>query len=421
MKSFWFIRLLFFVIPISYFFCSCNISQVYLRHNQEANGENPDGVVLYMDKFGNLYPDLDVSINEQTFYNYHKRAMYDTTSANLEYYFTSDSVRLDKLRKFYHVSRQTNAHVIYSLVQDSIIDGYAKHIRWLAKKQASQRLVFLIHGFNDSLQVTEYKMIRDSIAKHHYPASKKPLFIEVYWDGLIAIGRGNNTLGEARIWPASILNSCFVGLSLRKFIYKIESQDTIPIIMITHSLGAAVATGALFNTNKRYATIKMDPAIRAKLDSMMKVPTPTVSVRLGMLAPAIPGMLTFADFDQRSPADIKSDSNNIKRVVIGYNQWDYATTKDLFGRISLARWFGSTTLGCNYYYRKDRSTEIERVFQTMKELGYNSDILHQMIYPIRFNTSFRPGSRINCEHIMPFYIEDHGDNIKRFLDALFEN
>lgn len=68
---------------------------------------------------------------------------------------------------------------------------------------------------------------------------------------------------------------------------------------------------------------------RQKLQDMMKTPTPTVETRLGMLAPAIPGPPTFVDFNKRSPTDIAAAQNNIKRVVIGYDPFDFATSKDV--------------------------------------------------------------------------------------------
>ena len=138
-----------------------------------------------------------------------------------------------------------------------------------------------------------------------------------------------------------------------------------------------------------------------------------------MLAPAIPGALTFKDFNQRSPLVITNPAQNqIDRVVIGFNPWDYATTKDILRIKSLAPDFGSTTLGCNYYDPVERRTEIDSLFDTMKALGYNNELVHKIIRPIRFNTPERPHSGGNHEHLMHFYMEDTA-HIGPFLDELF--
>jgi hypothetical protein len=424
MKTLNFILRLFLLLLVGCLLCQCKVSQVCLRYYQCKNSNDTDRVVrLYMDKFGSLYPNIHVPIDTNSFYKHRflKRAAFDSTSASLEHYFTSDPKRLASLQAVYHVETLQTIKLTYQAVQNCIIAGYVNEIKALAEKENSRQIVFLIHGFNDVIATQEYKQIRDSIKDLGYTASKKLLFVEIYWDGQTAFGY--NQLKAARIWKPARLNSRWAGLLLRNFILKMEDglMTPLPIVMITHSLGAGVATGALFNTRCRdFTKSDKDFDAQRKLNVLMAIQTPTVDVRVGMLAPAIPGETTFIDFNHRSPNPITAPGqNHISRVIIAYNPLDYATTKDLW-RLSFARYFGSTTLGCNYFYHKDRSTEIERMFKIMTGLGYSVYDLPPIFLPIQFDTPVRPGSLGNHQHLMQYYVGDSA-HVRPFLDGLFDD
>jgi len=110
------------------------------------------------------------------------------------------------------------------------------------KGNNSKDLIVLIHGFNDPIPDGAYYSLRKNIEKY---LSSNPVFIEVYWDGLTALG--NNPI-LSNIWSYAQSNSAKVGLGLRKILNKINPN--IRLTLLTHSLGASVATHALFNPAK---------------------------------------------------------------------------------------------------------------------------------------------------------------------------
>jgi hypothetical protein len=400
---------------------SCKVSQVFLRDNQEANKEKNDDIVrLYLDKFGALYPAIEVPIDRKDFEDTQllKRQLKDVNSFNLEFYFTSNAKRMEKLRNAYQVPAGGTAPDDFHAVQAQIIAGYVKNISMLAAKQQAGMVIFLVHGFNEPHPELpdKYPFLRETINSDPKAAALKPIYVELYWDGLDAFGY--HPLPVARIWPPSRYNSRWVALSLRNFIYQMEKQVHLPIAIVTHSLGASVATAALFNNNSNWAPFKIDPAMQQRFNQLMETPTPVTEIRLGMLAPAIPGTATFENFNKRSPVDIQPGQNNIKRAIIAYDPFDYAVSKDLFRLISLAPLDGPTTLGCNYYSPKTRYTEIESVFSAMRNLGYATTDLQQLIRPIRFNTGLRPASGGNDEHAMEYYVRDTL-HAKLFFGELF--
>jgi hypothetical protein len=193
-----------------------------------------------------------------------------------------------------------------------------------------------------------------------------------------------------------------------------EAKVHLPITIVTHSLGARLAAEALFNNTGRQDYQKNDTAL--KIAELRKIPTPTVEVRLGIIAPATPGPQTFGGFNKRSPENINANQNNVTRIVIGYDPFDFANNKDPFRIISFARVDGYTTLGCNYFWQKKRITEIELVTDTLDKLGYKSDTL---VHPVRFNTGPKIGAGNDHNHFMQFYMRDT-TAAKKFFGSLFK-
>ncbi|MFX8689043.1 hypothetical protein ABTM39_20265, partial [Acinetobacter baumannii] len=80
------------------------------------------------------------------------------------------------------------------------------------KDNSTRSMVLLIHGFNDPNPDASYYLLRRKIYEYN---AKKPVIVEVYWDGLSALG-DNPVLSN--IWDKARPNSAKIGLGLRKLI-----------------------------------------------------------------------------------------------------------------------------------------------------------------------------------------------------------
>jgi len=406
----------FFFALVTLFLTSCEVSYVNLRNVQMMPHLDHDRVIrVYMDRYGDFYPKTEVAIGD----DFRVRAKpSDSTCASLSDYFTRDKNRMAMLTAAYSVDQGLTVNKAYELVQQKIIAGYGERVQQLIEKEKPDNLVFLVHGFNDPIiPDTIYPHIREKIEER----GTRNVYVYVYWDGLDA---GGYKFGDvAKIWMPSNYNARWASLSLRRLIQEAETGKQVPIVMITHSLGAGVATGALFNTSHNWKPEKY--VSQAKLDRLkqlsLSIPTPTVRIRLGVIAPAIGGAATFCDLNERVPKLVsQTGTNNIDRLVIGYNPFDYAVSKDLFD-LSLAPVYGSTTLGCNYYYGGEKKrSEIELVQDTLRHQDYSPELIYQMVKPIRFDTPTRPKTLKNHEHIIPYYIADEA-HLEPFIDFLFRN
>jgi hypothetical protein len=398
-----------------FLFCSCRVSYVSFRPEQNMPHNDTAMVTrVYIDRFGDLYPDTVVPIKINRF-----RVNGCSTNRNiasLYHYFIPHPKRLKKLADFYGVSPDSSASSVFREAQRRISAEYIRRINATIVHQQAGRVVFLVHGFNDPMAEAEYVELQTLIVSRHYPADKRPVFVDVHWDGLNA--HSFDGVPVAKVWQPALLNSRYASIRLRALMVGLERENKTPVVIITHSLGGGVALGAAFNTTHKWEMInwitpKKD---RERLGLLMDSPTPLAPLRIGMAAPAIPGEQTFVDFNARKPKVIGSSHNNIGMVVVGYNYDDYAVSKELAG-IKLAAFYGSTSLGCNLTTNKP---EINKVFDEMAHLGYGKHT--KIIVPLEFRTPFRIDSLTRKslstrEHDWHFYIENKvmGD----MLDRLF--
>ncbi|MES2388686.1 MAG: hypothetical protein V4543_11850 [Bacteroidota bacterium] len=384
--------------------------QKWLPAHQQDNARLNDNVTrLYFDKFGHLYPDPALSIDEfKFFYPFSRDISYTAhSSGNLEFYFTNDKYKLDELRKFYHVHAGLSPARDFAVVQDSILARYTRQITSLCDTFEIASLVFMIHGFNVADPQPSFSKLRRSIKKYGYENTAKPLYIEVHWDGLYA----KNPLVLSSIWPQALTNSKYVALGLRRFISRLNCHE-LPISIITHSLGAGVGTGALFNTISKCdgADVENNKALKR----LMNLPPPDEPrIRLAMLAPAIPGGNTFIDFNSRSP-EISPAKNNIDRIIIGYNPLDYATSKG-YGKLMASR-AGGTNLGCNNGYEQSYNDEISNVKAALKKQHYTDEQIDKLIISRRFTTPKAYG--LYQQHRFIYYLDDE-ESMKVFLAGVF--
>ncbi len=337
--------------------------------------------------------------------------------ASLSHYFLSRRKRLKRLKEFYGVSADSSDEAAYREVQRRIRDRYVNRIYQTIIEQHAGRLVYLVHGFNDTMAEQEYVQLRDTIRNKHYPSDSKPVYVDIHWDGLNA--HTFDGLPVAKVWGAAMLNSRFVSISLRNLMTAEEQKTKIRTIIITHSLGGGVALGAVFNTVYKWDLLNLitPEADKKRLQSMILTPTPAAPLRIGVIAPAIPGESTFIDFNRRGPVIIDPAQNNIGRVVIGYNYKDYAVSKQLMD-VNLSVIYGSTSLGCNLTVA-GRSA-IDNVMDDMDKSGYGKNT--GIIVPLKFQTPLRINPPLlekgTHEHAFCYYIANPVmDNL---LDELFK-
>lgn len=396
--------------------CSPSVgNQVFYQSVQKANQARyaKDVVRIYMDKFGYYYPSTDISIDTGDFFFQHDKKTFDsdTASGNLFSYFTKHKDKISELGNYYHVPLSKDSCSIYDAVEKTIIKSYTDSILSKMKTLKANQLVFLIHGFNCSDATESFKEIRDTISSYGYDEHNHNVYVEIYWDGLqnLEIKSGS----AIPIWAHAQNNSIYVGLSLRNFLRSIP--DSVPLVIISHSLGASVATEALFNTTRKWSGAPdIDDA--AELKRLIKTtPTPDYHrIRLGMLAPAIPGETTFIDFEERTPANIAARQNNIYPIVLGYNPKDYALSKWF-----LAAKVGTTTLGSNF--RWHGQYEIDRVRTLLvNSLGYTKAGADSLIRAVQFNTKLQIKPLGLQDHAVHSYLSFDPKVTHQFFDQLFK-
>jgi len=374
--------------------------QVNWRTLQTQQAADSDKVVrVYLDKFGFFYPDIAVPIDEHKFIHPSSLSTAKTIgSANLFAYYGRNDADCEALLNFYQVPKSGIFSKDYYAVQEKELQNINRQVRKLVSSLHAKTIVFLIHGFNVNDPSGDYQYFETAVTTQGYDAKAKPVYIEIYWDGL------SNKLPTDifSVWPHAQNNTKWVcHLAVRDLMRHLT--DRLNIVVVTHSLGASVGTGALFNTSTKWGP----SGDKAEVDSISNnTPAPVdVPIRLGMIVPAIPGGSTFIDFNKRSP-DIIPAKNNITRVVIGYNPWDYATSK-----LKHASIYGSTTLGCNF------NNELDKVRDSLIKIGYSPADYDKMVVPIQFSTPQILGKY--QDHAFQAYMNDTL-NFKTFLKQLFE-
>jgi hypothetical protein len=356
-------------------------------------------VRVYLDKFGYFYPATAIPIDKQLFLippQEHNVNALTIASANLYAYFHTNQGARNALFNYYHVSQTGHFDQDYKNVEEEELRQISRQVHRLVQNIQAKNIIFLVHGFNVTDPVSRYTFFERSVTQKGYDVKVKPLYIEVYWDGLTSVS-GTDLLA---IWKHAQNNTRWISLALRDLMRHLT--DRLPFTVVTHSLGASVATGALFNTSSKWPV----DGNTHEVDSIAaSIPVPVdVPVKLGMIVPAIPGGLTFVDFNRRSP-DVTAATNNITGVAIGYNRRDYATSKAFFSAS-----FGATTLGC------DHENELRNVMVALQGCGYTPTQIQQMVYPVEFTT---PNVGFGLQdHDFQKYMEDD-INFSLFLAKLF--
>lgn len=352
MKLIDWIILLFFSVILS----GCGGKNVLFFENV-GQPSPPNVTRLYVDAFGNLYPNSGLSQVYQPVDGHQGSlfaAMADSSSklCPAESQPSEASVLCDAiLMEGWHPSQ-------YSLWEKS-----AKTIAEQAQIGSGEvDLIFLIHGYNnlESAAKKSYKKARKDIARYQSPG-RRQYFIEVYWDGYTS----DTGLG---VWAKAQSSGPLVGFKLRRLIYAIkrdigDNEADVRLRFLTHSSGAFVV-GALFGDpiaalpllKKEKALMKKgkdanDEDYRFFFENRNKVDvkdynsiTSFRDLRIGMLAPATPSD-TFAGSKKYKGGLLSTGAT----VLLSIHPKDEALTKYFLG----ADFFnsGSTGLGAktNHY------------------------------------------------------------------------
>lgn len=408
---------------------------VYFPENVRT-GPAPDArspVRLLYDRQGNLYPDASVYVRgEQSV-----RRTGRGGNWTLRQHFENAPNSWGSLAARYLRAPTQFTESAWRAVQDSIRSEGIRAIT--GGSRPGTPIVVLIHGFNTSEPVPgerdAFDDTRDSLTSWYGAQTPEMTFVEVRWDGLVATGPlGVRQVGSAKIWPFAQANGLFVGMELRRVLAALPHDR--PVRILTHSLGAHVATAALWNVSSKLSggildqTVSNASAPYRELDPWARYfngfaapeyRTPThPDLRLAMIVPAIPG-LTFGggvntDFYDRNFAGRPAVTANYRmpqnapastynRIIVGQNEKDRIIEKF----IGAPTVYGSTTLGSR---PAEFDTNVARYLNGFPERNSGNATV-----AFAFNVREAPAGLNEKEHAWELYL--HRRQIRALTDCLF--
>ncbi len=303
-------------------------------------------IALYFDRTGFPYPDLYIPDS----------TMKKAGGSLFAWFMQNPEAFITLSAKYQLFPEKIDSETIYRL-RDSIT---AEQIRQINKQLENgyEAIAYYIHGFRKSYlqqngDVTsreEFGLLKTNLAS--YPRASDPLEIEVYWDGMydccFSTRRAKNKELFLLFEQAGI-NAHAVGKGLRPFL---NGTKTNRLQIVAHSLGAVVATAALFNFDESNS------------------PTPAQrDVRLCLIAPAMSSNLLFDHYGNHNGFTVESQPfvENY-RIMVVYNEKDFVLRK----KDPKVGWFGpgtesygNTSLGCNH---RNAAVKLQQYF---KEKGVN--------------------------------------------------
>ncbi len=278
---------------------------------------------LYYDRHGHLYP---IAVPDKT--------AFRKAHALLEQYYEENPSELAKAFEAERVAMPTNtdSENQFNYLQNHLLQ---KHLQQITNKGKDKKIVFLIHGYNNTGESASLAMEKLRVATLRQFPEEEFLFVEIYWDGLT---KKNNKFNSSRIWDNAQVSASYAGLGLRQLLNGLPRGH---YYAMTHSHGAAVITEALFNVRRfpkeSYSDVDYMREIARRQN---EYDTPTSLFSVGMLVPAIPGDNVFDKYYNRTEnkMPVTTSLKNF-RFVNGFNRYDFATSK-----VILAHYFGSTSL-----------------------------------------------------------------------------
>jgi hypothetical protein len=325
------------------------------------------------DRQGNLYPDSSVVVGGEGTIRPAGRWFRRQANWTLRHHFANTPRAWTDLATRYLRAPVPFTENAWRAVQDSIrIEGLRNIV---ARSRPGSPIVVLVHGFNTAEPERDrrdaFDVTRDSLTSWYGRQFPEMTFVEVRWDGLVGTGPGLvRRIGGGAIWSYAQANGYFVGMELRRVLAGLPHDR--PVRILTHSLGAHVATAALWNVSSKLSgdilrgtitgpavsSSSMEPWVRY-FDGFSSPDYRTPShpdLRLAMIVPAIPG-LTFGggkvddyydrNFAGRPPVRLdyalpdNVPSSTYDRIIVGQNSEDKIIDK-FIGKPGL---YGSTTLG----------------------------------------------------------------------------
>ncbi len=324
-------------------------------------GEEENVTRVFLDKNGDFYPAFAVIEDE-----------FEKTDFSLREY-TNEVLEITEF-----------TDSIWVEIQEKAVSDLAEEIN--SKITQEEDLYVLIHGFRkpaapingDTSAHDDYSFMRERI---NQATGQENYFLEIYWDGMYLKPERSLKfiISLGKMFKKQVKeNAENAGLGLRKFISKIERND---ITVITHSLGAEVATSLLFNDEEK------------EEDG-----TPHQRINICMAAPAI-SKKEFRSYYNRSVENPIIGSDNYNLTII-YNEEDFVLSKAykfLGVKLSFSRRYGNTRLGCNC---GNEAYELEDYF---KKHFPGSPI--QLIHATSFGTSHHSLSYFGSEEFMLYLTE----------------
>jgi hypothetical protein len=345
-------------------------SVLYARQQRLALPPDGSTVRVYIDRMGDLYPDLPTQFplrdgfikgRKSILYNYYRNQPHgiEATGKVNNLGELAHAYGIDYDKQLTQRDTLKSDTLIWCQVQQKLVQ---RHIQMLNAKlrtvDGMRPLVILIHGFNvgsdahivHGQQVGLYTQVRTAFNQIAPDKFRNAVFLEVFWDGL----QKPTPVG---IWGGAQLNARYAGLRLRQLIAGVDIAT--PVRVFTHSSGAIVATHTFWNVNAPYPN--RTSRINTRINELYKNRATPLhpDVRLGLLVPATPG-LAFTDHDRRTQPSWYLIQQNLvnagrldaslvpiavpdRRTIVGLNERDYALNKA--GIVSPYR-KGVTSLGC---------------------------------------------------------------------------
>lgn len=370
--------------------------QVWFSDIQRENGRKADEITrMYIDKYGSVYPPdefvpRDAFFDPQGLGNEWKEI---PGNGNLLDYYSTHPLAYSILALKYGVQNPPADSTGFNTIQKGIIKAYSDGLNQKLAASESNTLVILVHGFNEPNATEDFALLREKIKAVN---DSDFVYLDAYWDGLTANGKPPFLVG---IWGRAQLNSGYAAVALRQVLADIRPDAKIRVI--AHSLGSSVGTGMLFNTYEKFRNPPKN-LIKRTLSSPV---SPSRDIRLGMIAPAIPGTNTFRHFLKRGRDTIKKEQNNIQRIILGINTRDFAVSKV----VGLSEKGGSTSLGgSNKEFYKTKEMFIDSLGYTPEE----ATLLFQKV-------DFYNDSEYRSEHGLRFYLmQEQAKN--EFLHKMLE-
>lgn len=391
-------------------------------------------VRLMYDRFGNMYPDGSVTVDGENTIQPVPSENFGQGNWSLQYHYSRRPQLWKQLALRNLADTLDYSDARWAAVQDSI---RAEALREIAvRSRPGAPVVLLVHGFNVSEPSADARdamdATRDSLTSWygaHFPGMT---FVEVRWDGLVAQGPWLvKDVGGGKIWPYAQANGYFVGMELRRVLTALPHDR--PVRILTHSLGAHVATAALWNVSSKLSGNVLNENAggppRAKPEwvryfdgfSSLAYRTPThPDLRLAMIVPAIPGLTfgggTNTDFYDRNyeghppvtpayrmPQD--TPQSTYDRIIVGQNAIDRIIQKF----INKPAWYGSTTLGSQ---REDFRDRVAHFLNGRPEMNGGRSVV-----AYRVDIREAPPGVNPKEHAWDLYLLRN--NIRQLTDCLF--